>query len=121
MDYTARKENDFGSAGIYHPIMQHILMDQTNRMLQEDSIKPYNIWLSPDPYIKQMNIQIETKHSNQPTLGVLLQDTPNQHRVQLTGMEKGTPDNRIPKWRSTLKQDILLKVNNNNITTIDKV
>jgi hypothetical protein len=87
----------------------------TNTILQMDGINPFNVWLSTDPYQKQMHIQIQVT-GHHLTLGMLLQHGSNQHRLILTGMEKNTPGAKVPRWRSTLKCATLLSIEGESIT-----
>jgi hypothetical protein len=38
-----------------------------------------------------------------------------QHRLQLLDMTKGTPGNKLPRWRSILKRAIILTVDKHNV------
>jgi hypothetical protein len=52
-----------------HEIAQGINRDLED-ILDTGGIKPYNIWLSPDPFGKPTTVQITTKE-NHPTLGMI--------------------------------------------------
>jgi hypothetical protein len=54
-------------------------------------------------------INIPAKGSH-PTLGMILKHTTHQHRLQLVDIEKGTQGTKIPRWRSTIKRGMLLRV-----------
>lgn len=90
-----------------------------HRILQVDAIKPYDIWLSQNPFHACMTITIPIKGPH-PTLGFLTALTPMHHHcLQLTGMVKSTPAYKIPQWHSTLKQAIFLNFNGQSIATED--
>lgn len=72
------------------------------------------MWLSADPFNKHLHNPIEINGSH-PTLGMILQPSPLQQCPQLIDMLKSTPGNKIPCWRCTLKQAILLTFNNEPI------
>jgi dUTP pyrophosphatase len=92
--------------------------DILQAILAEDNIKPYNIWLSHDPYHKCMTVSIPIK-GNHPTLGLLVRPTEHNHRVQLYDIEKSTPASKLPRWHSTLKGGIILNLNGKAITSCD--
>jgi hypothetical protein len=84
---------------------------------REDGIKPYDIWLSGDPFEKRLTITIPTMGKH-PTLGMLLKQEPYQ-RVQLIDMERSTPGAKVHKWRSSIKRGSLLQIDNTSIASID--
>jgi len=83
--------------------------------MEEDNIKPYNIWFSLDPYHKRVSIVIPVK-GDHPTLGLLVRPTEQNHRVQLYDIEKSTPASKLPRWRSTFKRGIILSLNKQPVT-----
>jgi hypothetical protein len=80
----------------------------------------YNIWLSEHPFQKLLTIQMDTT-GNHPTIGMIFSATHHKDRIQLSHMEKGTPAAKTPRWSSTLKRVILLKLGNHHITKEDHV
>jgi dUTP pyrophosphatase len=111
---TTRGEYGFGSTGTTTPIINSLRHDPTPAIINQDGIKSYNIWLSPDPFNQRIYIPIDVKGSH-PTLGLLFQPAPHQNRLQLMDMVKSTPGNKIPRWRSTIKRALLLSFNNEPI------
>jgi dUTP pyrophosphatase len=89
---TVRGTHGFGSTGINatDACIRHVnvatsLTLTTDPIQQSDGIKPYNIWLSTDPFLKRLSIQLDVK-GDHPTLGLPYQDTSSYmtwHRVHL--------------------------------------
>jgi len=108
-----------GQKGFCHsdsPTIKNIQDNTLNNIQAEDGIKPYDIWFSTDPFEKRLTVQIPLKGTH-PTLGMQLQQTQNQHRVQLLDIMKGTPAHKLPRWRSTIKRGILLNINNKPVAS----
>ena len=140
MDETERGESGFGSTGIAEAIVRtingnsdtpapHNVLDQSHMpsltpdvhgyadiVIQNDGIKPFNIWMSNDPFDNRLPIMIDVK-GNHPTLGLQLHNIKDNRRVQLTGMQTSTPAAKIPKWRSTLRWSYLLSIDDTPITS----
>ena len=72
---------------------------------------------SNGPTIK-VDIRVKGKH---PTLGLMLDNTKTVDQLFLRHCEKGNPAARIPRWRSTLRNSILHKVNSTIVTTKQQV
>ena len=144
LDTTDRGEQGLGSSGISRPIVRNMTdivnildptpEDQSNaniheicqQIIDDDGIKPYNIWFSNDPYDNRLSIQMKLK-GNHPTLGLKTCMCTKRNAIQLTDMEKSTPAARIHNWQSTLRYAYILevqgvKVNNTEelIAEIDK-
>ena len=79
-----------------------------------DGGKPYDVWMSHDPFENHLTVQIPVC-GNHPTLGMNFQECEIRGRLRLQGMEKSTPGACIAKWRSTLRNSILISVNNESI------
>jgi hypothetical protein len=94
-----------GGADILTPTLQNTL----HNIIIEDNIKPYDMWLSTDPFQKRLTVPTLT-HGTHPTMVLLLCQTDHKHWLQLKNIEKGTPEAKISKWRSKLKRAILLNV-----------
>jgi deoxyuridine 5'-triphosphate nucleotidohydrolase len=91
------------------------LDDILKTIMEEDNVKPYNIWFSLDPYHKRVSIVIPVK-GDHPTLGLLVRPTEQNHRVQLYDIEKSTPASKLPWWRNMLKRGIILSINKQPVT-----
>ncbi len=107
---TDQGSNGFGSMGssctmtsTLHPSINHIT---SNPPVE----RPYNIWMSADPFHKTLEVNIPTQGTHA-TLGMQLHATPHAGRLQLIDMVKSTPGACLPKWRSSLKRAILLSIN----------
>jgi hypothetical protein len=90
LDTTEQSDNGFGSSGIQPKVCNldntkqepppppNILDSQTikqptnqaitDNIVTTDGIKPYDIWLSADPFDKRLTVQIDVQ-GNHPTLG----------------------------------------------------
>ena len=58
---------------------------------------------------------------NDDHLGMALEMNEDTNRLTLTEYRKGTPAARIPRWRSTLRGAVLLKIDNTNVSTKEDV
>jgi hypothetical protein len=87
---------------------------------QYDGIKPTDIWLSQDPFHHHLILNIAVKGQH-PFLGLHLKQSPHAGRLQLQDIKKGTPAAKLPRWRSTIKRALLLKINNQVVHTTDDV
>ena len=85
--------------------------------MNEDGIKPYHLWLSRDPFDKQLNVSIDVR-GDHPTLGLIIQRCDIRNRLKLTDILKSTPAARILSWRSTLRFSYILAVNGSTVVTI---
>jgi len=145
LDATTRDNGGFGSTGYEAeaPVIHHLdargttippnildanpaaippqtVQEFTECILRDDGIKPYEIWLSSDPFDQTLTVSIDVK-GDHPTLGLVLTRCPDRNRPQLKDMATSTPGARIKKWRSTLRNAYLLKLNNLPVTTVDEV
>lgn len=147
LDSTARAQDGFGSTGIAtirqsariissvepatlppetvldpNPtsVPPQTVAEFTEQILQEDGIKPYDIWLSSDPFDNSLNVSVAVK-GDHPTLGFTLISCTARNRLQLKDMVLSTPGARVPKWRSTLRNSYLLQINGSQMNTIDDV
>ena len=131
LNTTTRQDGGFGSTGINtmitRPLINAVnepvnildtnpipdtpntLTDMCTQITAQEGIKPYHIWLSPDPFDKRLNIAIDVRRDH-PTLGLITTMCQFRNRVQLVNMEKSTPGARIPKWRSTLRHAYIIGV-----------
>jgi hypothetical protein len=115
---SARGHKGFGSTG-YNDDSQQPSINQIRTTTQlTDDFQPYNIWLSPHPFHKLMDVHIPIAGTH-PTLGMELKPTTYDSRIQLTDMIKSTPGAKLPRWRSTIKRAILLSISGHPITTIE--
>jgi dUTP pyrophosphatase len=87
-----------------------------DEIYKRDGIKPYDIWMSHDPFENHLTVQLPVR-GNHPTLGMSFQECEIRGRLRLQGMEKSTPGARIAKWRSTLRNAVLISINNDSIRT----
>jgi len=110
--------NVLDQAGTVKPIPD--IHECTDIILQEDCIKPYDIWLSNDPYDNRLTITIDVKGAH-PTLGMQLVQQQTSQRLQLSDMAPSTPGAKVPKWRSTLRWGTLISIDDTPITTITDV
>ena len=142
MATTERGKKGFGSTGIggtgiLEPsirqgttapkILDPIPNEQDNdihalaeKIIATDGIKPYDIWVSNDPFDQRLTVQIDVKGTH-PMLGLQLQLCPDRNRLQLTDMALSTPGSRIPKWRSTLRRAYLISINGTPVNTVNDV
>jgi hypothetical protein len=139
LDTTIRGANGFGSSDIsspQHATVQHgeisrppetildpvqnaspqTLSKITDKIHTLDGIKPYNIWMSQNPFDNELNIQIDIR-GDHPTLGMHLKLCRDRSRLQFHDMTVSTPGARIPKWRSTLKCAYLKSINGKDVWT----
>jgi hypothetical protein len=117
---TTRNEQGFGSTEVRedttkscaqaHMTNMSTIHSITDSILAGDGQKPYNIWLSTDPFHNRLTIMIDIK-GDHPTLGIQTTPSPFSGRLQIQDMVPGTPAAKIPKWRSTLHRAIMLKFN----------
>jgi hypothetical protein len=84
--------------------------------LQHDGRIPYNIWLSQDPFQSRISIQLDVKGDHD-TLGLKCTATPHG-KLQLLDMAPDTPAIKLPQWRSTLKQALLLTMYNKPVSSL---
>ena len=83
--------------------------------------QPYQLEMSADPYDNVIQIILPPK-GNHVTLGLHLQQNKEfGNRIQLKSCEKSTPSARIPRWRSTLRNAFLTKINDMEIQSIAQV
>lgn len=102
-----------------HPAILNV-KDTPSNIITEDGLKPYDIWLSLDPFEKRLTIKILLKGTH-PTLGMVLHPTQNKHRVQLVDILKGTPAHKLPRRRSTIRKGILLSINGKTVARLDDI
>lgn len=135
-----RGESGFGSTGVSNAVIREVkdgappnildhkdsdpttptVHDSANIILQIDGIKPYNIWLSNDPFHNRLTIMVDVKGQH-PTLGMQFTKTTTGHRLQLTNILPSTPAAKIPKWRSTLRWSYILEIDGTPINNIEDV
>ncbi len=116
---TDRGDSGFGSTGMAPQItLANATTSIYDDLIHMDGIKPYNIWLSTDPFQHRLTITIDVK-GDHPTLGLVLGTSHHQGRMQLVDIIKGTAASRLPRWRSTIKRAILLSCNGNPVTSED--
>ena len=121
---TTRNEQGFGSTEVRedttkscaqaHMTNMSTIHSITDSILAGDGQKPYNIWLSTDPFHNRLTIMIDIK-GDHPTLGIQTTPSPFSGRLQIQDMVPGTPAAKIPKWRSTLHRAIMLKFNGKHV------
>lgn len=79
------------------------------------------VQLSSNPYDDELTINVpkSTKKLRQrhDTLGFVLQSCPNRGLPVITQCKQGTPAGKIPRWRSSIRDGYLLRIND---TTIDQ-
>mmetsp|Transcript_19325 Transcript_19325/g.27535 ORF Transcript_19325/g.27535 Transcript_19325/m.27535 type:complete len:248 (+) Transcript_19325:4058-4801(+) len=119
LDNTARGSSGFGSSGVSTIIRQgetsaappptldavnttqpSTATDIASAIFDAESIKPYDIHLSSDPFEKRLPINIVIK-GDHPTLGMQFRSCTVRNRLQLANMALSTPGSRLPKWKST--------------------
>lgn len=143
LNKTGRGANGFGSTGISKAIIRetkddasptmHIpnVLDQsttvpltpdiqtaTDIINQEDSIKPYDIWLGNDPLDNRLTISIDIKGQH-PTLGLQLAKQKDGQRLQLEHISPSTPATKIPKWPSTLRWSYLIEIDGTPVNNVE--
>jgi hypothetical protein len=113
---TTRGDKGFGSTGNQQvPIINRTTAPTMEQLIQEDGLKPTQIWLSSDPFHHRIDIKLDINGVH-PTLGIRAQPMePYHHRLQLLDMTKGTPGHKLPWWRSILKRAIILTVDKHNV------
>lgn len=87
------------------------------------SIKAATIQQSPtfeftsNPFDNIITVYIDNKGSH-PTKGLDVTMNTDFERLQVLACEKGTPAGKIERWRSTIKNGLLLRVNGNEIKSM---
>ena len=111
LDTTDRGKSGFGSTE------QRSKLKKVEQDLMLETPKPYDIYLSLDPYdfktTRTVNIRKSDRH---PTFGLQLLQTDN--RVQLISCTQSTSSARLPRWRSELRNGFITSINSSPITTI---
>jgi len=90
--------------------------DICQSIIDEDGIKPYNLWLSSDPFDKQLSVTIDVK-GDHPSLGLIVEKCDTRNRLKLIDIAKSIPAARLPSWRSTLKFGHILSIDDMDILT----
>jgi hypothetical protein len=118
LESTERGDGGFGSTGMAPKItVANAATSIHDDIIHIDGIKPYNIWLSTDPFQHCLTITIDVK-GHHPTLGLVLGTSHHQGCMQLIDILKGTAASRLPRWRSTIKRAILLSSTGGIINSI---
>ena len=104
---TARGDNGFGSTGL-NELPQGSPCIRTNAADNEVN-KPYDIFFSHVPFDNMLEVEVAVR-GDHPTLGILTQYCPYRQRLQINNMALSTPGSRIKKWRSTLRNACIMKV-----------
>jgi hypothetical protein len=78
----------------------------------------YDLFFSHDPFDNTVEIDIPFR-GDHPTLGLLLTYCDYCQRLQLKDMALSTPGSHLPKWRSTLRNAYLIKLDNYEIHSHD--
>jgi hypothetical protein len=112
---SARGHKGFGSTGYNDDKQQPNIYQIKTAEQSPNDFQPYNIWLSPHPFHKLMDVNIPIKGTH-PMLGMDLSPTAHDSRIQLTDMIKSTPGAKW-RWRSAIKRAILLSINGTTIMT----
>ena len=126
---TSRGANGFGSTGISvetnttenttgNPTQGPSLEQDPNK--QAEITPPYQLIFSTDPYDNILKHTIDTWGTHA-TVGLSLHTCPIRHRPQLKHIYPGTPAARLPKWRSTLRNAYVTKVNDISVTTTEQI
>jgi len=106
LDETVRNKGAFGS---------------TDAKVRQIKVKDQdNIVLSDNPYGPTLEVQCKIK-GNDPTLGLELNSTSKTDTLTLIHCKKGTPAARIPRWRSQLRNAVLMEVNGERVKSIQDV
>ena len=110
---THRNDGKFGSTG------QGILKSAQSETLDEESVSDCElIQLSTSPFAQELTISV-TKRGNHETVGLeLAQSRDTDDQVLIMECKPGTPAARIPRWRSTLRGNVLLNLNGQPIDSI---
>jgi hypothetical protein len=85
---------------------------------QHTTEKPYDIYFSHDPFDQTLELDIAIK-GDHPTLGIQTNYCPYRQRLQIKDMALGTPGSRMKKWRSTMRNAYILKLQEFHINTAD--
>ena len=126
---TKRADDGFGSTGIHDVTTKEklpISVEPTTAMaatlifadmcndIEEDYLKnepQYNVILSSNPYVDIMPIKLSPT-GNHPTKGLILKTDKNwTDKVYIDTCQQGTPAAKIKNWRKTLKNSVLLQIN----------
>jgi len=106
LDKTVRNNGAFGSTDA--KVRQIKVRDQDN------------IVLSDNPYGPTPEVKCKLK-GNDSTLGFELNNTSRTDKLTLIHCRKGTPAARIPRWRSQLRNAVLMEINGKMVKSIQDV
>ena len=145
LDSTERGDSGFGSTGIIEATVRELqgnkstvaepanVLDPVTSgavaedvhgaadiIIQEDAIKPYNFWLSNDPFDNRLIIPVDVKDQH-PTLGMQFVPQKDGQRLQLQNISPSTPAAKILKWRSTLQWSYLIEIDGLKISNASDV
>eukprot|EP00555_Chaetoceros_dichaeta_P015347 CAMPEP_0198275924 /NCGR_PEP_ID=MMETSP1447-20131203/65035_1 /TAXON_ID=420782 /ORGANISM="Chaetoceros dichaeta, Strain CCMP1751" /LENGTH=347 /DNA_ID=CAMNT_0043970831 /DNA_START=737 /DNA_END=1776 /DNA_ORIENTATION=+ len=111
---------------LVHPQVRTIILPNTYpipptpTVLATSSPKPEEFTLSSSPFGHAVDISLPTKGLH-PTLGLSLECHDDTDRIILTSCIASTPAARVPRWRSTLMQNILVAIDHIPVTTLTDV
>jgi len=98
------------------PAQNQTIGDICDSIIREDGKKPYDIWLSDDPYDNRLTMTIDVR-GDHPTLGILTKTCTERNALQLIDIAKSAPAARLHNWRSTLRFAYILSANGKIINT----
>jgi dUTP pyrophosphatase len=95
------------------PIIKHLQQAPTNYdLIQDEYLPSCNIDLSADPYTDKATISL-TNRGNHPTRGMKLRNSAEYDgTVEIEECEKATPAAKIKRWRTRMKNQRLLAIDN---------
>jgi len=131
LDTTDRGSGGFGSTDTKVPIHTPAIRNLTPAQMPEhqpqdvqpDSTTPelpYNIILSPDPFVDVIPILIKDFGSHA-TMGMILRQCPYRNLPTLTDILPSQPMSRLKNWRSTVKHGYVTQIEEHEILTVADV
>lgn len=124
MSKTLRNKGGFGSTseckGKPTPTTIPFESDEINGRINSFTSTTEYLYLSNDPFGPTITVPIMVR-GDHATLGLQLDTRNEKGRLILSHCEKSTPSHRIKKWRSTLKGGNLIKIEGQDVTTIEDV
>ena len=106
------------------PSHMHVIPDDSDQILTASTTaqphQPDDFTLSSNPFGNSVEISIPVKGIH-PTLGLDLIQDDDTNRIKLKSCSPSTPAARIPRWRSTLRDGIVIAINDAPVDTIDNI
>lgn len=119
LNNTSRNDGKFGSTGtgrIDAPTTAAAAQLEAN--IDKDI---QLVSLSANPYIDEIEVTL-SKKGNHPHLGFeLMQSDQWNDEINILSCQSGTPAARLPRWRTRIRNNVLLTVNHQNVQNIQQV